>query len=256
MPVLSPRAPVLWFALLLTHAAYAAPAADAPGDARASAGSAEVESFDVGLNFASQLAHSGLDKQLSVDALIRGLREGLAGRAVTAEERDAATQFMRTARNALIERNRAAARAFLDQNANQPGIRATPLGLQYRVLAEGDPAGRTPRLTDQVTVRYRATLLDGTEFDRSDSHDRPATFRVNTLFKGWQEALLAMKPGARWQLYVPPELGYGANSPPAVPPGALLIYELELVRVEPAAAAPATARSGDSKPPAARSAAH
>ena len=87
---------------------------------------------------------------------------------------------------------------------------------------------------DQVTVRYRASLLDGREFDRSDTHDRPATFRVNSVFKAWQEAFQNMKPGARWQLFVPPELGYGGNTPVGVPPGSLIIYELELLKIEPA----------------------
>jgi FKBP-type peptidyl-prolyl cis-trans isomerase FklB len=123
-----------------------------------------------------------------------------------------------------------------------------PSGLQYRVLNKGDSSAKSPGPTDQVTVRYKASLADGTVFDRSDTHDRPAMFRVNSVFKGWQEAFLAMKPGAKWQLFVPPELGYGANSPPGVPPGALLIYELELLQVEPTPPMdPAAAR----RPPAA-----
>jgi len=189
-------------------------------------------SYDVGLVLGGQLEHSGLGPVLSLDELIRGLKESLGGRVATAEEREAATLFMRSARDALAEHNRSIGHAFLEKNAKADGIVTMPSGLQYRVLAAGDPNGKSPTLTDQVTVRYRASLLDGTEYDRSETHDRPATFRVNSVFKGWQEAFLAMKPGAKWQLFVPPELGYGANSPPAVPPGSLLIYELELLRVE------------------------
>jgi len=196
----------------------------------------EAGSYDVGLMLGSQLEHSGLVPTVSVDTLIRGLKDGIGGHAITAEERDAALRFMRDARDALAEKNRVAGREFLEHNAKQPGVKTMPSGLQYRVLAEGDARGTSPAPTDQVTVRYRASLADGTEFDRSDTHDRPATFRVNTVFKGWQEAFLAMKPGAKWQLFVPPELGYGTNSPPSVPPGALLVYELELLHVDPAPA--------------------
>jgi FKBP-type peptidyl-prolyl cis-trans isomerase FklB len=195
----------------------------------------DVASYDVGLMLGSQLEHNGLAPQLSVDTLLRGLKDGLAGHAITAEERETALKYMRDARGALVEKNQSAAREFLEHNGTQPGIVTMPSGLQYRVLAEGDPQGKPPAPTDTVTVRYRASLADGTEFDRSETHALPATFRVNKVFKSWQEAFQAMKPGAKWQLFVPPELGYGANSPPAVPPGALVIYELELLRVEPAA---------------------
>src|SRR5260370_40660849 len=79
-----------------------------------------------------------------------------------------------------------------------------------------------------------ASLTIGVVCSRWDAQERPSTFRVNSAFKGWQEAFLAMTPGAKWQLVGPPELGYGANPPPIVPPGATLIYELELMQVEPA----------------------
>ncbi len=234
-------------AFLICAAAYASPCsavesmqAAAPPKTSATsppprAINSEQGSYDIGLMLGSQLEHNGVTPALSLDAVIRGLREAVGGRAITAEEREAALQYMRDARVAYAEKNRAAAREFLEKNAKQRGIITTPSGLQYRVLNKGAPTGKSPALTDRVTVRYRASLADGTEFDRSDIHGQPATFRLNSVFKGWQEALLAMKIGAKWQLFVPPELGYGANSPPAVPPGALLIYELELFQIEPAA---------------------
>jgi FKBP-type peptidyl-prolyl cis-trans isomerase FklB len=189
-------------------------------------------SYDLGLMLGSQLEHNGLDKNVSLEELTRGLKEALAGRNVSNEERDTALRFMRDARAGVVDKNHAAAQAFLAKNAKESGIVTTPSGLQYRVLVPGDAGGKSPQPTDQVTVRYRASLLDGMEFDRSDAHDHAATFRVNSVFKGWQQAFLAMKPGAKWQLFVPPELGYGNNTPPMVPPGSLLIYELELLKVE------------------------
>jgi FKBP-type peptidyl-prolyl cis-trans isomerase len=217
--------------------------------------SAAVASYDVGLMLGSELEHNGLRAVVSLDDLIRGLKDSVGGRALTAEERDVAVQFSRAARNALADRNRAAAREFLDRNAKEPGVITLPSGLQYRELAPGQPAGKAPGPTDDVTVRYRASLGDGTEFDRSDAHDRPATFRVNGVLKAWQEALLAMKPGAKWQLFVPPELGYGANTPPAVPPGSLVVYELELLHVAPAKTPPIERRPAAAQQPAAPSAA-
>jgi len=202
----------------------AQPSESAPGDL----------SYQTGMLLGEQLEHNGLASKITLNELIRGLKDGLAGQAQTAQDRDATLRFMRGAHEALADSNRKAAQDFLARNAKETGIHGMPSGLQYRVLAEGDPSGKPPSLMDQVTVRYRATLVDGHEFDRSDTHERPATFRVSGVIKGWQEAFLAMKPGAKWQLFVPPELGYGSNTPPGVPPGSLMIYDLELLKIEPA----------------------
>jgi FKBP-type peptidyl-prolyl cis-trans isomerase FklB len=198
----------------------------------------EAGSYDVGLMLGSQLEHNGLLPILSLDTLIRGLKDAMAGRAMSADEREAAQRFMHDAHDSLVAKNRAQGREFLERNAKQPGVVSMPSGLQYQVIAAGDPGGKPPAPTDLVTVRYRASLADGTEIDRSDTHDRPASFRVNSVFKGWQEAFARMNLGAKWRLFVPPELGYGNNSPPPVPPGALLIYDLELVRIDPPEAVP------------------
>ena len=241
----SPRNPVLRLCpAVLLAATLAAPcaiaaesAAPLPGAATAATKPApiavDVGSYDVGLLMGSQLEHNGLGaKELTLDALLKGIREALDGRALTTEEREIAGRFMRDARGVLGDKNQAAAKAFLEKNANEPGVVVMPSGLQYRILNAGDTSRTSPQPTDQVTVRYTSRLADGTEFDRSDTHEHPATFRVNTVLKGWQEALQAMTPGAKWQLFVPPELGYGMNSPPIVPPGSLLVYEMELLRVE------------------------
>jgi FKBP-type peptidyl-prolyl cis-trans isomerase FklB len=224
-------------ALLAPHAAAlrAATASAAPIAAtapRAPAVAPQTGSYDLGLTLGNQLNHDGLGATISLDALVRGMNDALGGRASSPAERDAALQFVRDARENLSEVNRGLARQFLQHNGKEAGVVTMPSGLQYRVLAAGDASAKSPLPTDQVTVRYRASLADGTEFDRSDTHDRAATFRVNSVFKGWQQAFLAMKPGARWQLFVPPELGYGSSSPPMVPPGALLVYDIELLQID------------------------
>jgi FKBP-type peptidyl-prolyl cis-trans isomerase FklB len=195
--------------------------------------SPDVASYDIGLMLGRQLYQNGLGNTARQDELIRGLKEGLAGKVATDAQRKEANQFIKGGRDAVTERNQREARQFLEKNAKAPGVRTTASGLQYRVLAEGNPAGHPPGANDEVTVQYRAALSDGVEFDSSFVHGQPATLRMSSIIKGWREALLMMRPGAKWQLFVPPDLAYGNSPPPAVPPGSLLIYELELVRVEP-----------------------
>lgn len=189
-------------------------------------------SYDVGLMIGSQLANSGLGPTISRDALTRGIEAALGGKLPSAAQKDAAQQFMHAARVALAGRNYELAKIFLEKNAREKDVAKLPSGLQYRVLAEGDPKAPLPGPQDQIIVRYRASLADGTEIDRSDEHTQPAAFKLNSVIKGWREALSAMRTGAKWQVFVPPDLGYGANSPPSIPPGSLLVYELELLQVE------------------------
>ncbi|HME37754.1 MAG TPA: FKBP-type peptidyl-prolyl cis-trans isomerase [Steroidobacteraceae bacterium] len=199
-----------------------APPAIAPADG----------SYDVGLMIGSQLANSGLGTTISREALSRGIEAALGGKLPSAAQRDTAQQFMHAARVALAGRNSELAKTFLEKNAREKGVATLPSGLQYRVLAEGNPKAPLPGPQDQIIVRYRASLADGTEIDRSDEHTQPAAFKLNSVIKGWREALSAMRPGAKWQVFVPPDLGYGANSPPSIPPGSLLVYELELLQVD------------------------
>ena len=119
-------------------------------------------------------------------------------------------------------------------NAKLPGVTTTASGLQYQVIEAGDANSVSPVPGDRVTVHYRGRLIDGTEFDSSDAHAQAATFSVNSVIKGWREALLLMKPKAKWRLFIPPELAYALNSPPAIPPGSALIFDVELLKVEPA----------------------
>jgi FKBP-type peptidyl-prolyl cis-trans isomerase len=184
------------------------------------------------LVFGSQLASNGLGSTLSRESLVRGIDEALGGKIPSPAQKESAQQFIRAARTTLAAHNTERARLFLEKNARESGIQTLPSGVQYRVLAPGDPTAPLPGPRDEVTLRYRASLADGTEIDRSDDHSQPAVFRLNSVIKGWHEALSAMRPGAKWQVFVPPELGYGANPPPPIPPGALLVYELELLRVE------------------------
>jgi FKBP-type peptidyl-prolyl cis-trans isomerase len=122
--------------------------------------------------------------------------------------------------------------SFLLENAKRKEIKVTTSGLQYEVLESGE--GRTPGPMDRVTVHYHGTLIDGTVFDSSLQRGTPATFGVNQVIKGWTEALQLMKEGAKYRLYIPQELGYGANPHPggAIKPYMALIFDVELLQID------------------------
>ncbi len=129
-------------------------------------------------------------------------------------------------------KNLAAGREFLATNAKREGVLTLPSGLQYQVIATGD--GPKPKLDDVVEARYRGTHLDGTEFDGTDPEGEPAAFPLRGVVPGWQEALQRMGVGAKWRVWLPPEMGYGeAGSPPAIEPNEVLVFEIELVRIRP-----------------------
>jgi len=138
----------------------------------------------------------------------------------------------------MAQENVALGEDFLAQNATKEGVKTTESGLQYKVLTEG--TGTSPNATDTVTVNYKGTLVDGTEFDSSYKRGEPATFPVNGVIAGWTQALQMMKPGGKRMLYIPADLAYGPQGrPPVIPGNATLIFEVELISVDtPAATQP------------------
>jgi FKBP-type peptidyl-prolyl cis-trans isomerase FklB len=132
--------------------------------------------------------------------------------------------------------------AFLAANKSKPGVQTLPDGLQYTVLTKG--SGATPGASDTVTVNYRGTLIDGTEFDSSYKRGQPASFPVMGVIRGWTEALQMMPVGSKWKLFVPSELAYGEQGRPSIPPNSVLIFEVELLDTKapapPVAAQPLT----------------
>ncbi len=198
----------------------------------------EKASYALGLNIGGNLGPE--DLELDIELLLRGFKDGLEDiEALDSDEVDSVLSELgakmqahadRDRRAALLE-NTARSSAFLDMKAKEDGVVKTDSGLLYRELRAGSGDGPTP---DQaVTVHYRGTLLDGTEFDSSYERDQPATFPVGGVIPGWTEALQLMKPGAKWKLFIPSDLGYGKiGSPPAIPPGAALVFEVELLEVQ------------------------
>ena len=123
-------------------------------------------------------------------------------------------------------------KVFLAENAKKEGIVTLPSGLQYEVITEGN--GKKPSATDRVKCHYEGTLIDGTLFDSSIKRGQPAVFGVNQVIKGWVEALQLMSEGSKWRLFIPSELGYGAQQAgEMIPPHSTLIFEVELLRLMP-----------------------
>ncbi len=131
----------------------------------------------------------------------------------------------------LSEENQAKSEAFLEANKTKTGIVTLPSGVQYRIIEEGD--GPRPGLDSRVSVHYRGSKLDGREFDSSFARGKPEEFNVNTVLKGWQEVLPLMKQGATWQIFVPPELAFGARGNPPVGPNEALMFDLKLIEILP-----------------------
>jgi FKBP-type peptidyl-prolyl cis-trans isomerase FklB len=131
------------------------------------------------------------------------------------------------------EKNKGEGTKFLDENKKKEGVKTTASGLQYKVLKEGN--GAQPKKTDTVTVNYRGTLINGTEFDSSYKRGQPATFPVNGVIPGWTEALQLMKVGSKYQLFIPSNLAYGERSVgPDIAANSTLIFEVELMDAKPA----------------------
>jgi FKBP-type peptidyl-prolyl cis-trans isomerase FklB len=194
---------------------------------------ADAAAYTFGLNMGEQLHQIGVTDELSITRVTDGLKDGLAGKKASPVDQEQLQAFLHSVVDAVSAKNAATAKTFLQQNGKQKDVTTTASGLQYRIVAAGDTSAASPQPTDRVTVRYRGTLIDGTEFDSSSRHAGAAPIAVNNTIKGWQEALSLMKPGAKWELFLPPELAYGQAARAGIPGGSLLIFELELMSVQP-----------------------
>ncbi len=208
-------------------------------------------SYSVGLNVGSNFKKQG--QELNPDALLAGLKDALSGKTPALNENElketmeAWSKQMEDKQKVAGEKNAADATKFLAENKKKDGVKTTASGLQYKVMKEG--AGAQPKETDTVTVNYRGTLINGTEFDSSYKRGQPATFPVNGVIKGWTEALQLMKPGSKYQLFIPADLAYGPRAVgPDITPNSALIFEVELLEVKPAPASTGPSPSSSASP--------
>ncbi len=195
-------------------------------------------SYAIGLQTGSQLAPA--ETHIDLNAVMAGIRDGMAGKdpAAPQAELQAALQSLgavvsqeQQERAAVQgESNAAEGEAFLARNANKEGVTVTESGLQYEVLREGD--GPRPGPEDQVSVNYKGTLIDGTQFDSSYDRGQPNTFGVNGVIQGFSEGLQLMPVGSHYRFYIPSDLAYGANGAgPDIGPNATLIFDVELLEI-------------------------
>jgi len=197
-------------------------------------------SYAIGADLAGRLKSQSID----VDPVLlsRGLRDALAGtkplmtqdevRATLTDLQNQLRQKQAAAVKELSDQNKKEGDAFLVENKGKEGVVTLPSGLQYKILKAGD--GEKPKPTDTVVCNYRGTLLNGKEFDSSYKRGQPATFPVSGVIKGWTEALQLMPVGSKWQLFIPPDLAYGdRGAGNDIAPGATLIFEVELLSIQP-----------------------
>ena len=179
------------------------------------------------------------DADIDVKALSAGIKDGLKDKQQLSDgDMQAALKTLEeTLKQKIIEKmmeqrtvNAQASDAFLSQNKTKEGVKELKSGLQYKIIKNGN--GNIPKEDDNVTVHYRGTLIDGTEFDSSYKRNQPAEFKLNQVIKGWTEGLQLMKEGSKWEFYIPSSLAYGPNgSGGIIGPNQALIFEVELIRV-------------------------
>ena len=175
-------------------------------------------------------------KSIDKDNLVAGFIAGVLNKEqkMTMEEAQEYVQAVMEAANekkmeAQFGPNREAGEKFLAENKTKEGVQVTPSGLQYKVIKQGK--GAVPTTTDKVSVHYRGTLIDGTEFDSSYKRNKPTEFGVTQVIKGWTEALTMMPVGSKWELYIPQELAYGSRNQGQIKPFSTLIFEVELLDI-------------------------
>jgi len=192
----------------------------------------EKASYSIGLNLGRSLG-SDLKKQLvdiDPNLLVKGIQDALSG-ATPLLSNEEIQETMVVLQKEMAEKQKQRGEAFLSENKKKEGVKTLASGLQYKVIKAG--TGKKPKINDTVTVNYRGTLIDGTEFDSSYRRGQPATFLVSGVIPGWTEALPLMGEGAKWQLFVPSNLAYGERGAGGViGPNTTLIFEVELISVQ------------------------
>ncbi len=190
-------------------------------------------SYCVGMSLAGSLQQQNLG-ELSPDSIAEAITDVFKGKALkyTSEEADTRIQnYLKVVTERKFEVNKKEGESFLAENSKKEAVEITASGLQYEVIHAGD--GEKPEVTSNVTVHYHGTLIDGTVFDSSVERGQPASFGVNQVIPGWTEALQLMPKGAKYRLYIPQELAYGANPHPggAIQPYMALIFDVELLEI-------------------------
>ncbi len=192
----------------------------------------EKVSYSLGVNVAKSVQAQGLES-IDAPAIAKAFKDVFDGNDLDISEEEAnlvLQDYFTKLNNKAQEANIGTGMKFLEENAKKEGVVTTASGLQYTVITKGD--GVQPKETDNVTVHYHGTLLDGTVFDSSVERGQPASFPVNGVIPGWVEALQLMNVGSKYKLFIPSNLAYGERGAGgAIGPNATLIFEVELISI-------------------------
>ncbi len=231
------------FAVLILSAAIIFTGCDSPSQQATADLSSKQDSvsYSFGYMYGSNLANEGIT-DIEMNNFVAGLQKALNEEDSNIDNmamQNLIQVYLQETQMAQMERQEAEAavnaeeaRAFLEENAQKDDVSVTESGLQYRVIEEG--TGVRPTAEDEVEVHYRGTLLSGEEFDSSYERGETATFPLNRVITGWTEGLQLMTEGSTYEFFIPADLAYGSNPPPGsiIPPGAVLIFEVELIDVK------------------------
>ena len=192
-------------------------------------------SYIIGMDIGNNLKKQLIDVDLNI--LTKGLKDAFTGAKSLLTEKEiqetmtAFQKEMMAKKEEVAKQNKKDGEAFLAENKKKEGVKTLPSGLQYKVIKTG--TGKKPKSTDTVTVHYRGTLINGTEFDSSYKRGQTVSFPVSGVIPGWTEALQLMEEGAKWQLFIPSNLAYGEKGAGnVIGPNATLIFEIELVSIQ------------------------
>ena len=190
-------------------------------------------SYAVGIYLGQQVPPNDM-KSLNTDLIAQGLGD-FAGEAAKLDDEQVRSVITRyTTEQSAVQStvNQEKGETYLAENKNKEGVVTTASGLQYKIIVPG--TGESPTATDKVRVHYTGKLINGEVFDSSVQTGTPAEFFVNGVIPGWTEALQLMKPGAKWELAIPSNIGYGARGNPPIGPNETLLFEIELLAILPA----------------------
>jgi len=195
----------------------------------------QIVSYGIGYSIGRSIKDESIDG-LDLDIVSKGIRDAYSGAEPVVSEKDiqealnAFRMEQMAKRENQVTDNLKAANKFLEENAKKEGVKVIKKGLQYTIINSG--SGKSPTLENEVVLHYRGTTVDGKEFDSSYKRGEPATMSPKGVIPGFSEALLKMKEGDKWNVYIHPDLAYGQNSPPGIEPNSLLIFELEVLEVK------------------------
>ena len=194
-------------------------------------------SYALGFNIGNNIQEN---YSLNLEAFFQGIKDSKGGSNMLSDEQmeESLMAFQQQMQQKQMEsmkikaeQNKAAGKAFLEANKTKEGVKTLDSGIQYKVIKKGD--GASPKASDTVSCHYKGSTIDGEEFDSSYKRGKPASFQLDGVIKGWSQALLLMKTGSKWMLYIPEDLAYGdRGAGKAIEPGSTLIFEIELLNIQ------------------------